>query len=51
MFKRQKKFYLTLNIQEYALLRGCLLRWRNKLLLEGKHPDPVDELLARLLAC
>ena len=51
MFKRQKKVYLTLNIQEYALLRGCLLRWRNKLLSEGRHPDPVDELLARLLAC
>ena len=47
MFKRQKKVYLTLNGQEYALLRGCLLRWRNKLLLEGKHPDPVDELLER----
>ena len=51
MFKRQKKVYLTLNIQEYTLLRGCLLRWRNKLLLERKLPDPVDELLVRLLAC
>ena len=51
MFKRQKKVYLTLSLQEYALLRGCLLRWRNKLLSEGRHPDPVDELLERLMAC
>ena len=51
MFKRQKKVYLTLSIQEYTLLRGCLLRWRNKLLSDGKRPDPVDELLERLMTC
>lgn len=51
MFKRQKKVYLTLNSREYVLLRECLLRWRNKLLSQGKHPDPVDELLARLMTC
>ena len=51
MFKRQKNVYLTLSLPEYTLLRGCLLRWRNKLLLEGKHPNPVDELLERLMTC
>lgn len=49
MFKRDRKVYLSLNDEEFALLRDCLLRFRNKLLAQGRYTDPVDELLVKLL--
>lgn len=50
MFKYDAKVYLTLSRREYVLLRECLLRWRNKLLAQGRCASPVDELLENLLA-
>ena len=49
MFKREKKVYLTVSAQELRMIRDCLLRWRNKLISEGRITDPVDEMLERLL--
>jgi hypothetical protein len=50
MFKREKKVYLTVSAQELRMIRDCLLRWRNKLISEGRITDPVDEMLERLMA-
>ena len=51
MFKREEKVYLELTDREYRLVRKYLLDWRNKLTKQGKCADPVNELLAKLMAC
>ena len=50
MFKREKKVCLELTDGEYRLVRKCLMDWRNKLTKQGKCADPVNELLAKLMA-
>lgn len=50
MFKRQKKVYLTVTGAEMQMLRRCLMDWRNKLLAQGRHTDPIDEMLIKLTA-
>lgn len=48
MFSHEKKVYLTVSAQEMRLIRGCLMRWRNALIAEGRITDPIDEMLVRL---
>ena len=49
MFRRRKKVYLTVNDAELRLLRQSLLHWRNQLLRQGRHTDPIDDMLLKLL--
>lgn len=51
MFKREKRIFLQLTDDEYRLVRRCLIDWRNKLTAQGRSAKPVNELLAKLLAC
>lgn len=51
MFKREKRIFLQLTDDEYQLVRRCLIDWRNKLTAQGRSAEPVNELLAKLLAC
>lgn len=48
MFKRKKKVCLELTSAELQMLRGCLMTWRNRLLTQGRHTDPIDEMLVKL---
>ncbi len=50
MFKRKNKVYLELTAPELQLLRRSLMNWRNRLLAQGRHTDPIDEILIRLMA-
>lgn len=50
MFKREPRVALHLNAAEYRLVRECLMHWRNKLTAQGKYAEPVNELLAKLMA-
>lgn len=48
MFKRKEKVFLTVNETEYRLIQACLLRWRNKLVAQGRHADPINDLLCKM---
>ena len=48
MFRHEKKVHLTLSVRELRMIRDSLLRWRNKLITEGRITDPIDEMLERL---
>jgi len=48
MFKCEKKVYLSVSSQELRMICACLMRWRNKLISEGRITDPIDEMLERL---
>jgi len=50
MFRHEKKVYLTVSAWELLMIRDCLMRWRNKLISEGRITDPIDEMLERLMA-
>lgn len=50
MFGREKKVYLSVSHEELRMITACLMRWRNKLISEGRITDPIDEILERLLA-
>lgn len=49
MFKRPQKVYLEVTSEELQMLRASLMTWRNKLLTQGRHTDPIDEMIAKLL--
>lgn len=51
MFHRYKtpKYYLTLSADDFAMVKGILLWWRNKLICEGKPIEDVDELILKLM--
>lgn len=49
MFKRTPKIYLEVTSAELQMLRASLMTWRNKLLTQGRHTDPIDEMIAKLL--
>ena len=51
MFKQEKKVYLKLTGAEYRLVRKYLLDWRNKLTAQGRDAAPVNELMAKQIAC
>lgn len=42
------KYTLALTNAEYRLMIRGLIHWRNKLLVQGRCTEPVDELLLRL---
>ena len=42
-----KKYHLYLDENEQRLLIHCLNEFRNKLILEGRYTDCVDELLIK----
>lgn len=50
MFRHEKKVYLMVSASELRMIRDCLMRWRNKLISEGRITDPIDEMLERLMA-
>ena len=51
MFKRKEKVFLQVDEAEYRLIQTCLLRWRNKLITQGRYADPINDLLCKLLTC
>lgn len=50
MFKRKKKVVVEVTSHELKMIRESLLDLRNRLVQEGRYTDPVDEMLAKLLA-
>lgn len=50
MFKLEKKVCVELSNAELRMLRDCLINSRNKLISEGMHTDPIDEILIKLIA-
>jgi hypothetical protein len=50
MFKREKKVCVELSNAELRMLRNSLISLRNRLISEGRHTDPIDEILIKLLA-
>lgn len=50
MLGREKKVYLSVSHEELRMITACLMRWRNKLISEGRITDPIDEILERLIA-
>ena len=50
MFKREKTVRVEVSNAELRMLRNSLLEWRNNLISEGKHTDPIDEILIKLMA-
>ena len=45
---KQSKRILVLSISEYRLLLYGLVDFRNKLIQQGRYPDPINELLLKL---
>lgn len=50
MFKREKKVCVELSNAELRMLRNSLMNSRNRLISEGRHTDPIDEILFKLMA-
>ena len=48
LFRKEKKYYATLNDRELRLAKYALHQFRNKLLPEGKPAEDVNELLLKL---
>lgn len=48
---KQPKLCLSLTPSEYRLLLYALVRFRNKLLAEGKYTDAVDEVIIKYTKC
>lgn len=48
MFKRQKKYCISVTPDEYRLMVQSMIFLRNKLIAEGRYTDCVDELLRKL---
>ena len=44
---RKRKYYLHLTDTEHRLILQCLLKYRNKLIPQGKYTDGVDELIIK----
>ncbi len=44
---RKRKYYLRLTDAEYHIIIQCLFEYRNKLILQGKYTDGVDELIIK----
>ncbi len=49
LFNREKKYYLSLNQDEYRLCIECLIDLKNNLIKQGKYTDAVDDILIKLL--
>ena len=50
MFKRQKKYCISVTPDEYRLMVQSMVFLRNKLIAEGRYTDFIDELLIKLMA-
>lgn len=50
MFKRDRKVCIEVSNAELRMLRNSLMNWRNRLISEGRHTDPIDEILIKLMA-
>jgi hypothetical protein len=50
MFKREKKVCIEVSNAELLMIRNSLMNWRNRLISEGRHTDPIDEILIKLMA-
>ncbi len=50
MLKREKKVCIEVSNAELRMLRNSLMNWRNRLISEGRHTDPIDEILIKLMA-
>lgn len=45
----KQKYYLALNAQEHRLMIESLNQLRNKLIVDGKYTDAVDEVLLKII--
>ena len=45
----KQKYYLVLNDQEHRLIIESLNQLRNKLIVDGKYTDAVDEVLLKII--
>ena len=43
----KSKYYLALTTEEWRLMIECLNKLRNRLILEGRYTDAVDEVLIK----
>ena len=41
-------YYITLNAEETRLVLRSLIRMKNKLIVQGRYTDCVDELIAKI---
>ncbi len=44
----KQKYYLALSTEEWRLMIHCLNNFRNRLILEGRYTDAVDEVLIKV---
>ena len=44
----KQKYYLVLTKEEWRLMIECLNKLRNRLILEGRYIDAVDEVLVKV---
>lgn len=44
----KQKYYLALTNEEWRLMIECLNKLRNRLILEGRYIDAVDEVLVKV---
>lgn len=51
MFKRKERVFLQVDDREYRLIQACLLRWRNKLVAQGRDAGPINDLLCKMFTC
>ena len=49
MFRHEKKVVIEVSAAEFRLMCESLLVLRNRLISEGRHTDPIDEMLLRLM--
>jgi hypothetical protein len=42
------KYYLALSLDEYRLLFASLIRFKNKLIAQGKYSEATDEVIFKL---
>lgn len=49
MFKRQKKYCISVTTDEYRLMVQSMVFLRNKLIAEGRYTDFIDDLLIKLM--
>lgn len=49
MFRRKKRYFLSVTPAEEKLVQFCLFELRNKLLASGHETEDVDALLRKLI--
>ena len=50
MFRCEKRVIVEVTASELRVMCESLLALRNRLIAEGRHTDPVDEMLIKLMA-